>query len=438
VSTQSAEWIATARLVRRTGFGATGAAVDAARTLGDAAFVRAVVSADPTTDPGALATPAPTFGPIAAAPKGATAAQRQQRNQQISGQLTQLTTWWLRRMVAVNQPFGEKLTFCWHNHFATAASKVRVAGRLLAQNQTLRRMGRGDFHSLALAMLTDAAMLDWLDGEENTSTAPNENLSREFMELFALGHGDGYTETDVREGARALTGWKIRADNSTYLVPRLHDNGIKTFLGVTGNLDQAGYCDAVLARPDAPGYLATRWWGQLVSDTPPTAATLSTLHAAYGPGRDLTSLLTSMLTMPAFAAAEGSLVVDPLEWLVGSVRALKVSVADDTVATKLLGILRQLGQIPFYPPNVGGWPSGQAWLSTASADARMQAATLLTKSADLSSIAQTTSGDRIDAVGYLLGIGSWSDRSVSVLKQDVGDPARLVTVALNTPEYLVH
>jgi uncharacterized protein (DUF1800 family) len=438
MSTQSAEWIATARLVRRAGFGATGAAVDAARTLGDAAFVSAILSADPTTDPGALATPAPTFGPIPAVPKGATTAQRQQRNKQISGQLTQLTIWWLRRMVAVNQPLGEKLTFCWHNHFATAASKVRVASRLLAQNQTLRRMGRGDFHSLALAMLTDAAMLDWLDGEENTATAPNENLSREFMELFALGHGDGYTETDVREGARALTGWKIRADDSTYLVPRLHDNGIKTFLGVTGNLDQTGYCDAVLGRPDAPGYLAARWWGQLVSDTSPTAATLSTLSAAYGPGRDLMGLFTSMLTMPAFAAAEGSLVVDPVEWLVGSVRALKVSVADDALARKLLGVLRQLGQIPFYPPNVGGWPSGQAWLSTASADARMQAAALLTETADLSSITQTTSGDRIDAIGYLLGIGSWSDRSVAVLKQDIGDPARLVTVALNTPEYLVH
>jgi uncharacterized protein (DUF1800 family) len=438
VATQSAGWIARARLVRRSGFGATGTVVDASLSQDDAAYVAAVLAADPTTDPGALKTPAPTFGAIAALPTGATTAQRQAHNQQLGDQLSQLTTWWLRRMVAVEKPFGEKLTFCWHNHFATAATKVRVAHRLLQQNETLRTHGRGDFRTLALAMLTDAAMLDWLDGEKNTAQAPNENLSREFMELFALGHGDGYTETDVREGARALTGWKIRADDSTYLVARQHDTGSKTVLGVTGNLDQVGYCDAVLARPSGPGYLATRWWGQLASDTAPSSATLTALTGAYGSGRNLTALLQRMLTVPAFAAAEGSLVVDPVEWMIGAVRALRVPVADDTAAKKLVTVLRTLGQLPFYPPNVSGWPSGQAWLSTAAADARMQAASTLTREGDLSAITQTTTADRIDAVGYLLGIGAWSDRSVTALKPLVGNPPQLVAVALNTPEYLVH
>ena len=117
------------------------------------------------------------------------------------------------------------------------------------------------------------------------------------MELFALGHGDGYTETDVREGARALTGWKIRADGSTHLVPMWHDYGTKTFLGVTGNLDQVGYCDAVLSRPAGPGYLATRWWGQLVSDLAPSPSTVTTLTTAYGPNRDVSALLRSMFTI---------------------------------------------------------------------------------------------------------------------------------------------
>ncbi len=438
MSTQSASWIAMARLVRRTGFGATGAAVDAALSLGAAGYVDGILAADPGADPGVAATPPPAFAPIPAVPAGATKDQLSQRNQQLEAQLTQLTLWWLRRMVAVGAPFSEKLTFCWHNHFATAATKVRVAPRLLTQNATLRTMGRGDFRSLALAMLTDAAMLDWLDGEKNTAKAPNENLAREFMELFALGHGDGYTETDVREGARALTGWQIRADNSTVLVPRLHDSGSKTVLGVTGNLDQTGFCDAVLARPSGPGYLATRWWGQLVSDSAPSPSTLVALTDAYGPGRDLTALFTAMLTAPAFAAAEGSLAIDPVEWLIGAVRALKVPIGDDTTAKHLLVILRTLGQVPFYPPNVSGWPSGQAWLSTAAADARMQAAAALVKSGDLSSITKTTSTDRIDAVGYLLGIGAWSDRSAAVLKSNIGDPAQLVAIALNTPEYLVH
>ena len=126
--------------------------------------------------------------------------------------MTELSDWWLRRMVAVQQPIHEKLTLLWHNHFATSAEKVRFAAHMAAQNQKLRSLSLGDFRTLAYAMLTDAAMLHWLDAQTNTAKAPNENLAREFMELFALGHGNGYTEDDVRQGARALTGWVIRPD----------------------------------------------------------------------------------------------------------------------------------------------------------------------------------------------------------------------------------
>lgn len=427
-----------ARLVRRTGFGATGAAVDAAVKLGAAPYIASLLAADPTRDPGAVATPVPSFVPITALAKGASKAQMQARNRQIGAQLEQMTAWWLRRMITVKVPFGEKLTFCWHNHFATAASKVRDAGWLLTQNATLRREGRGNFRTLALAMLTDAAMLRWLDGELNKAKAPNENLSREFMELFALGHGDGYTETDVREGARALSGWQIHRDGSTYLNPRHHDTGSKTFLGVTGNLDVTGYCDAVLSRPAGPGYLATRWWGQLVSDTAPSAGTVTSLVNAYGTGRDLGALFTTMFTLPVFEAAEGSLVLDPLEWLIGAVRALEIPVPDDKAALKLAAVLRTLGQVPFYPPNVSGWPNGQAWLSTVAADTRMHTALALTQTGDLSTISSAATSDRLDAVGYLLGVGAFSARSAAVLRAEIRNPPRLVAVALNTPEYLIH
>ncbi len=140
--------------------------------------------------------------------------------------MTELSGWWLRRMVAVGQPLHEKLTLLWHNHFATSAQKVRAASHMAAQNQKLRTGSLGDFRSLAYSMLTDAAMLRWLDGQTNTAKAPNENLAREFMELFTLGHGNGYTEDDVREGARALTGWVIRrrppADLDGPQTPRRH------------------------------------------------------------------------------------------------------------------------------------------------------------------------------------------------------------------------
>ena len=137
------------------------------------------------------------------------------------------------------------------------------------QNRKLRRYMLGDFRDLAYAMLTDAAMLWWLDGRDNIAASPNENLSREFMELFALGHANGYSETDVREGARALTGWKTTPDAATSVVDARHDVRSKTVLGVTGNLDAAAYCDAVLAQPRSAAYVAGRLWQQLASDTRP-------------------------------------------------------------------------------------------------------------------------------------------------------------------------
>ncbi|TAM85457.1 MAG: DUF1800 domain-containing protein [Jatrophihabitans sp.] len=433
MTTTGGAWQAAARLVRRTGFGATGREVDAVLAAGSASYVRSVLAAAPDPAPAP-----PPVAPLPRAPKDASADQRRAANRQIEGQQAQVTTWWLQRMVTTTTPFAEKLTFCWHDHFATSAQKVRSATWLLQQNQKLRTLGRGDFRTLAMAMLTDAAMLRWLDGVASTGTSPNENLAREFMELFALGHGDGYTEADVRAGAKALTGWVARPDGTTYLVPRRHDDTPQTFLGVHGVDDAASYCDAVLTRPQSPRYLATRWWGQLASGDPPSPALLEALTAAYGPGYDLTAMFTTMLTRPEFAVAEGTLVVGPVEWLVGVLRALQVPVGDAQVARRTVGALRALGQEPFYPPSVGGWPGGQAWLSTAAADLRVRLAAAVAARADLSAITASARGNRLDAVAYLLGIASWSSRSAAALTPEVGSPARLVALAVNTPEYLVH
>ncbi len=436
---QNAAWTTTARLVRRSGFGATGTQVDAAVRMGAQAYLRQIIAADPTVDPGARATPLPHFDPVTGAPgKNASKQQRADHNKQLADQLKTLTAWWLRRMVAVEAPFGEKLTFLWHNHFATSAQKVRQAPLMLAQNEKLRTLGRGDFHALAYGMLTDAAMLRWLDGEKNTAKAPNENLSREFMELFTLGHGSGYTENDVREGARALTGWRINPDGATTMNPKLHDTGSKTFLGTTANLDAGGYCDVVLGQAACPRFVATRMWGQLASSVPPGDELLGRLVDAYGASRNLSAMLSAMLAAPEFVAAQNSIILSPVEWLIGAVRALKVPLTNDATVTKLVAALRLLGQIPFYPPSVGGWPSGQAWLSTAAADARMQTAMTLARTGDLSAVRAAANGDRVDAVGFLLGVGAWSTRSAGVLQQAANDPVTLVAIALNAPEYLTN
>ena len=222
---QSDGWITTARVLRRTGFGVTGAQVDAVAAQNWSKYVDAALGADPEADPGAVATPMPTLPALRGPGKGASVAARKEFNRQLSGQMTELSEWWLRRMVAVQQPIHEKLTLLWHNHFATSAQKVRFAAYMAAQNQKLRSLSLGDFRTLAYAMLTDAAMLRWLDAQTNTAKAPNENLAREFMELFTLGHGNGYTEDDVRQGARALTGWVIRPTGQTHdgaQAPRPH------------------------------------------------------------------------------------------------------------------------------------------------------------------------------------------------------------------------
>lgn len=429
--TQSAEWMATARLLRRTGFGTTGRAVDAA--VGQPDYLSAALNSDPEADPGAKATPLPEFPVPAALGKNATVAARKAYNGGLRDQMHTLSEWWLQRMVSVQQPVHEKLTLLWHNHFATSANKVRAAGLMAAQNQKLRAGALGDFRSLAYSMLTDPAMLRWLDGQQNTEKAANENLSREFMELFALGHGNGYTESDVREGARALTGWVIR-DGQSSLVHKRHDAGDKTVLGVTGALDAAGFCDAVLARRESPEFVAQRLWQQLASDDPPSAPALSRLVGAYGAGRDLKALTTAILTDPEFLAHPASLVNTPVEWTVGLVRALEVPAAPN--AQLIDQTLKTLGQQPFYPPDVGGWPHGQAWLSTAGAGARLHAATALAHKGDVSAVSDAAPSDRIDAVGYLLGIGSWSDQSAAALRPLINHPPELVAVAANTPENL--
>jgi uncharacterized protein (DUF1800 family) len=433
---QSALWISTARALRRAGFGVTGPEVDAVASQDWPSYVDAMLGANPDGDPGAAATPMPSLAQPRAPAKGATPAARKQYNQQMSEQQGVLADWWLGRMVSVSQPVHEKLTLLWHNHFATSARKVRVAAYMAAQNQKLRTLALGDFRTLAYAMLTDAAMLRWLDGQSNTAKAPNENLAREFMELFALGHGNGYTEDDVRAGARALTGWVIGANGQTSVVPKRHDAGAKTLFGIARNFDAAGFCDAVLAQPKSGEYVTRRLWQQLASDDPPSPQALDRLVAAYGPARNLRALTRAILTDSEFTGSRAAIVNTPVEWLVGVMRALRVPIEQPAERKLADATLRALGQRPFYPPSVGGWPHGQGWLSTASAEARLRAASRLAQVGDLSGIESAAPADRIDAVGYLIGIGAWSDRTADALEPLVRRPPQLVAAAVNTPEYL--
>ncbi|WP_369803779.1 DUF1800 domain-containing protein [Mycobacterium sp. NAZ190054] len=423
-------------MLRRSGFGARGSEIDAALAIGDTpSYVNEILSADFTNDPGVVATPMPDFI-VADRPEESDKQASRRYFQNRAEQKRELTNWWIRRMATAVNPTNEKLTFLWHNHFATSAAKVRVARSMANQNQKLRDLCLGDFRSLAYAMLTDAAMITWLDGQQNKAGAPNENLSREFLELFALGHGSGYSERDVREGARALTGWTVRRFVDVKFVAKRHDDSTKTVLGTTGKIGVDEFCDVVVAERSSASYIASRLWQQLASDTPPSDATLQRLVTAYGPDRDLKALTTAVLTDPSFQERSATVVTSPTDWLIGLIRAVRAPLGDAAQVNTVANTLKSLGQLPFYPPDVSGWPSGQAWLSTSAVNIRWRIAGKVVADGDISLVAEAPKDDRIDAAGYLIGIGAWSERSVKALKPLRNNPPALVAAAANTPEYL--
>ncbi len=421
-------------LLRRTGFGTTGAEIEAATRRGYEATVDALLR--PGTDLGATATPPPDLSGEPARPPAPDDKQaRRAYAQQLRSRSAALTLWWLDRMVRAQQPLVERLTFTWHGHWATSIQKVRGPAMMLRQNQTLRSLGRGDFRGLARAMVRDPALLVWLDGQKNKKGEPNENLARELMELFTLGVGH-YSETDVREAARALTGWRVdRAHATAAPMPKQHDDGSKTVLGVTGDLDDRSLVDLLTARPESAVFVASRLWARHGSAALP-ADTLRRLVAAYGSGRDVTALLRALFLDPAFRVDESSLVASPVEYVVGVFRALHVPVPRDGRSGRLLlGTLNALGQVPFQPPSVGGWPGGIAWLSTAATKERLTFAGATARRADLDLVAR--SADRPEAAAHLLGVDAWTDRTLAALKDAAADPVRLVTLGLVSPEYLV-
>lgn len=437
MSTQSPQWIATARLLRRTGFGTTGPRVDEVVGQNWSTYLDGLLDADPESDPGARATPMPIVRSAPPYPDLAGEAQTaalERWAKLVTDQAQELAEWWPSRMAAVREPIHEKLTLIWHNHFATSATKVPISTYMGAQNRKLRSLMLGDFRALAYAMLTDAAMLCWLDGKDNVASSPNENLSREFMELFVLGQGNGYKEADVKEGARALTGWAVDLDGRTRVVLDRHDERNKTVLGRTGNLDAEEFCHAVVNHPASAPYVASRLWQQLASDTPPSPQALDRLVDAYGPRRDLKALTKAILLDPEFVT--GASVNGPVEWLLGVIRTLGLSLDTRELRRTTVDILSVLGQKPFYPPDVAGWPHGRAWVSTASITSQTWAAYELAERGDLSTIEDAGKDDRIDAAGYLIGVGAWTDHTVAGLKPFTKDPKALFTAVVNTPEYL--
>ena len=283
--------------------------------------------------------------------------------------------WWLDRMVRSEHQLVERMTLIWHDWFATTNADIGDQEAMLGQNETFRRLALGSFEDLALAVTTDPAMLVFLNGVDNRKGRPNENYARELMELFTLGADRGaYTETDVRELARALTGW--RADwseaqgmHNFRFDPYRHDATAKTLWAGTPyqRTGTFGWQDAVrlcLENPFHRSFFVRKLWSYFIP-TPPDAETQAALEGLYhNSGYEIRPVVEAILLHPDLYDGP-PLVKPPAVYQAGLLRARGRTIT--TSAWAWLG--SNAGQQLFYPPNVSGW-NDQAWLDTATLKGR--------------------------------------------------------------------
>lgn len=278
-------------------------------------------------------------------------------------QAQQLKTWWYQEMLATSSPFTERMTLFWHNHFTSSLRKVRAPHLHYRQNVLLRAEAFGNFGKLLRDIARDPVMLDYLDNRLNRRERPNENFARELLELFTLGEGH-YGESDIKEAARAFTGWTTDRDRSQFVVnTRIHDTGTKTVLGRSGNFDGDDVLNIILAQPRTAEFIVEKLWREFISPTPNTAE-VARLAAVFRQNRyEIKPLMQALLTSPAFwdRANRGELIKSPVELLVGTVRYFGTTPVEPLTLARYD---RRLGQDVFDPPNVKGWPGYTAWITT--------------------------------------------------------------------------
>jgi len=294
-----------------------------------------------------------------------------------SGSAGRLKAWWLYRMLLSPDPLGERLVLMWHNHFATSNRKVQDLVKMREQNELFRQHARAPFGELLAAIVKHPAMLVWLDADSNRKGHPNENLARELMELFTLGIGN-YSEDDVKEAARALTGWTIVNGQFGFREAR-HDDGEKSFFGKHGQLTGDDLLECLIEQPATSRRLAWRichtFMGEGVVDEPALTELADGLQSHE---LDVGWAVETVLRSQLFFAQENlrTRVVGPVEYIVGALQALQL--VEPPPSTLLLAEwTARMGQDLFNPPNVGGWNEGRAWLGSRTLIARANFASAL-------------------------------------------------------------
>jgi uncharacterized protein (DUF1800 family) len=279
--------------------------------------------------------------------------------------------WWLTRMLYTAHPLEEKMTLFWHGLLTSSAAKVggkRGFPLLKQQNDFLRQNAFGRFDDLLAGITIDPAMLFWLDGNRSIKGSPNENFAREEMELFTMGVGN-YTQIDIEQSARALTGWVINPQTGKAVFrPQFHDDGTKTFLGQTGNFDYKDIARIICAQDVTPKFLSTRLWRFFAYENPSAADIQPLVDAWHKSNHSIKAMMQALLTSPAFYSTKAyrSRVKSPTEFLVGGFHNLGLG-GIEQAGNKLLGAMNIMGQTLYDPPNVAGWPGDQVsanWVNT--------------------------------------------------------------------------
>lgn len=340
---------------------------------------------------------------------------------------------WVDRFRFASRPTMEWLAWFWHGHLVSSFAKVRSPLRMVNQIRLFRELGAGPVQPLLRAITIDPAMLRYLDGGTSTGRNPNENYGRELLELFALGVGN-YGEADVQAAARALTGWTARRSVEATFVPRRHDDSPQSFLSKEGVNDVDSVIAAVVEHPACPEFIAGAFAEVVLG--PGVAAGVAATEASRFAADDLTvAPLLRRLVDRGLAGEYEPIVLTPLPWLVGAMRATEASLRP----RELADVLRSSGQIPMVPPNVAGWPVGDAWLTSSATVARLDAAGVIADAASRDSAPlQAAEVDDLDQLARALGRpGGFSPTTADALLAADVTGRSLLALALSSPEMVI-
>jgi uncharacterized protein (DUF1800 family) len=301
-------------------------------------------------------------------------AERQRRERDDRQQMIEIQKWWLRKMVETPRPLEEKMTLFWHGLLATSYRTIENSFHMLMQNEMYREHAAGNFGGLLFRLIRDPAMLAYLDNNDSRKGRANENLAREIMELFALGIGN-YTEKDIKEGARALTGYTFQDDQFVFREAN-HDGGAKTILGKKGNLDGDDFVRAILEQKACSQYLSRRLYGFFCADLPPDErggdklasndqrAMIRILSDTLRESRyELKPTLRRLFLSEHFYNPQfiNEQIKSPATLVVGAIRSLNTPARDLSILNDALDLM---GQNIFFPPSVKGWEGGRSWINT--------------------------------------------------------------------------